>query len=77
MRSRPAPQPVTWEPRRNRIAYDPQVNKWVKRPVGDPEAKPADLGEEQLLFVYSEVMKARGDEFDASLYQRRSRTPAR
>ena len=69
MRSRPAPKPVTWEPKRNKLAYDPQIRKWVQRLTGDPEAKPSELSEEQLLFVTSEVMKQRGEEFDSSLYQ--------
>jgi hypothetical protein len=52
-----------------RLQYDPQVRKWCKRLQGDPDAKPTDVSDEQLAFLTCEMLKRRGEEFDATLYE--------
>jgi hypothetical protein len=47
--------------------HDPQVKKWIKRLTGDPEALPGDLNEQQLQYVYAEVLKRRPD-FEPTLF---------
>jgi hypothetical protein len=62
LKSRPAPRPINYKSRLDsKLKYDPQVIKWAKRLLGDREAKPYDLSEEQLAFVHLEVMKRRTD----------------
>lgn len=64
-----APKPLKYGPSA-KLAHDPQVRKWVKRMLADPSATPEMLSEEQLVFVMTEVLKRRGDEFDQTLFQR-------
>jgi hypothetical protein len=62
MKSRKAPSPVNYKrglPAK--LAYDPQVLKWTKRILGNAEAKPRNLNEQQLAFVHLEVMRRRAD----------------
>jgi hypothetical protein len=58
MQHRPAPTPTKYD-LPPRLKNDPQVQKWAKRLMGDPDARPDDLTEDQLTFVFSEVMKRR------------------
>jgi hypothetical protein len=46
-----------------KLKHDPQVKKWTQRLLADASARPDDLDEEQLEFVYQEVMRERGEEF--------------
>ena len=46
-----------------KLKHDPQVKKWTQRLLADPTARPDDLDEEQLAFVYDEVLRGRGEEF--------------
>jgi hypothetical protein len=68
VKSRPAPKPLKYGPRAA-LAHDPQVKKWVARMLKDPEARPNELSEEQLVYVYTEVLKRRGEEFDQTAFQ--------
>lgn len=47
----------------SRLKKDPQVVKWVKRLLGDPEALPTDLDEDRYALVVQEVLKQRGEDF--------------
>lgn len=52
-----------------RLKNDPQVKKWTQRLLGDSEARPTDLTEDQLAFVFAEVMRERGEEFSPSYFK--------
>lgn len=55
----------------SRLAWDPQVKKWVQRLEGDPKAKPGDLDEAQLSFIYAQVMQRRCEDFEPGLFERK------
>lgn len=60
MKHRPAPRPINFKrPLPKHLRNDPQVIKWSKRLLGDRNARPTDLSEEQLAFVLVEVAKRR------------------
>lgn len=62
MKHRPAPRPINFKRRLDaKLKQDPQVIKWSRRLLGDPEAKPYGLSEEQLAFVHLEVLRRRND----------------
>lgn len=60
MKSRKPPKPASGKYQR-RLSHDRQVKRWIERLTGDIEARPDDLNEEQLAFVYAEVLRRRGD----------------
>ena len=60
MKSRKPPKPASGKYQR-RLNHDRQVQRWIQRLTGDIEARPADLTEDQLAFVYAEVLRRRGD----------------
>lgn len=71
MRSNPKPNPFHYSSGLGtRLKNDPQVKKWAKRLMGDPEAKPTDLTESELAFVYSEVLKLRGELGNQQLFEK-------
>lgn len=62
MKHREPPSPVNFKrPLPKHLQNDAQVRKWAKRLLGDPEARPRDLTQEQLAFVTLEVAKRRAD----------------
>jgi hypothetical protein len=62
VKHRPAPRPVNYKSGFSaKLKTDRQIQRWIQRLTGDPEARPTDLGEEQLAFVHAEVMKRRAD----------------
>jgi hypothetical protein len=52
------------------LKKDPQIIKWTQRLLGDPEARPTDLTEEQLTFLVNAVNQQRGESLDESAYAR-------
>lgn len=52
-----------------KLKHDPQVIKWTQRLLADPKARPSDLSEDQLAFVYEEVMRERGEEFSQIAFE--------
>ena len=71
MKSNPKPNPFHYSSGLGtRLKNDPQVKKWAKRLIGDPEAKPTDLTESELAFVYSEVLKLRGELGNQRLFEK-------
>lgn len=70
MKSRPAPQPADHlvHPR---LKHDPQVQRWITRLLGDPDATASDLDEHTLAFVHQEVLRRRQDDFEPSLFQQK------
>jgi len=56
----PAP-PIGEQLPENKLRFDPQVKKWVKRLTADPDARPQDLSDEQLAFVFREVLRQRSE----------------
>lgn len=70
MKHRPKPNPATYSSSRNtRLKKDPQVKKWAKRLLGDPNAKPEDLTEEQLVFVYEQILGLRPTMADTTKFE--------
>ncbi len=62
MKHREPPRPINLRrPLPAHLKNDPQVIKWTKRLLGDDEARPTELSEEQLAFVTLEVAKRRED----------------
>jgi hypothetical protein len=62
MKTRPTPNPINYKrPLPEGLRTDPQVIKWSMRLAGDSKARPSDLTEEQLAWVYLEVMKRRAE----------------
>lgn len=60
MKSRPAPSPINYRRRLPaHLRNDPQVMKWTQRLLGDAEARPKHLSEEQTALVMGEVLKRR------------------
>lgn len=62
MKHRQAPKPVGYKTRLSeKLKHDRQVIRWTQRLLGDPEARPTDLDEDQLAFVQLEILKRRED----------------
>lgn len=71
MKSRPAPTPINYRrPLPAGLASDPQVKAWISRLTLNGTDRPRDLSEEQLAWVYREVMRRRPEfsQLDGDLY---------
>ena len=65
VKSRPTPQPINYKRGLPEwLKRDRQVVRWTHRLLGNPEARPADLSEEQLSFVMLEVLRRRPEQLD-------------
>ena len=69
MKSRKKPNPAK-DFQSQRLKYDPQVRKWLQRIEGDPFVRPTDVDETQLAYIYSEVLKRRGDLLEPTPFEK-------
>lgn len=70
MKPRKKPNPTSTYHQRN-LKIDPQVKKWIKRLLADPEATVDDADEDVLAFVTAEVLRRRGEEFEPDEFQKK------